>query len=681
MVAPTKTMIAAGALSNGAIFTPAGVPGTGDVINQAGYPLTIDSAVTLGVDDGDPAIINSAQYPALALAAPITVAAGVQVELRGRIQNSNGNLTLEEGASIVWSNSSHQVLDFGDFDNSASEAPTLTMRAGSWMWYTGSGGSMCLTVIGGGALDLQDCFIVRFGRSVSAALDLQFANDPASRCRFRNAYFLSSRNALNLRFWGNHLMGDIDIDGLYQIAPEALPGIPSDAIVAPGTALRIDGNVDETISLDGGGQPTTSTRIARNVRGEGKVAKRYMQGYSSLRGFRALSDVLTVDGAEDAEDCEEWFLGNTGESFVRLIGSLKNSYVRSLADNAHLVSIARFKTATPEISGNVFEPVGAQDSSDTYDVIGMDAANSAVDYTVSGQTILIENNLALPGPHTAADDGAIFVAVNGTPIAGLNAQYTPTLIVRNNTAGFVNGGTAFFVNESGTTPAGLVSQHLRNIYSNRDGLGPSTVVKTTPAQLGALATDIIVPAQSDENVFHNLPDGLGVPLSAASDAATSTAAPDFADPSRNFASWAERDAGVTADQAAINMIRAGFPGFAAWPAVSASQYSVSGMCQWIRAGWVDRLPAHAGRGITDSAPVEVSSVNGGEPLRAGVEFTLVLSAEIDSVLEVYAFHPATQTRQVFTLGENLTGTQQNATPIQGNLPHEADLLIGVKLNV
>jgi len=612
----------AGAQSVATNFTPNGVPGAGDTIDKNGFPLLLDVPGPLGIDDGSAPVFDSVQFPAGAKAAPAMVQPGITIQLAGRIGNSNGDFQVAPGAVVQYTNSDDQIQDHGDFDNDGAASPGILMGAGSALEYIGTGGSMSLRVDGGGCLDIQGGLVDGFGSPTSPALDARIDSDPAQSFIAKNCWFTRSRNRLDLKFWGDGTMGNIDIDVLGNIAPQA-----------GGGDIHCDGNDDTVLHT------TANVRSIKGLRAEGDLQLRYMQGYTSGRDIRLTGSPLTVPGSADCADLLGWFVGNNNGSFMLAIGSHKDSIFRDVADNPHAIAINQLRDTDPVLSGNVFLMDGAQDSSDTGDCFATNSSNAATDFTVAGQVIELSDNLVV--------------------------------------ARFSNGGRAINADEhssAGATPSDTIIEHKRNIWSNHDGQAPSTIGVMLRGLLGA-ADDVVTLGQSDENVFHLFPDGLGLKESTlgVNDLNTSSQPPQFVDASRNLAAWAQYCAGgVSEAEAVVNLVRAGFPGYGAVPAVDGAVYDLDALRLWLRAGHIDRNPAHAGRGITDTdTGVEAAGIDtpGSMQVVEGDAHDLILSmAGIALTMEI---HDSAGNVQAVTLG-----TKPGAAVESFTLPDKGSLVFG-----
>lgn len=644
-----------GLQSVAANFTPNGVPGAGDTINKNGHQLTLDVPGPLGIDDGSAPVFDTVQFPAGAKAAATMVSPGITIQLAGRIDNSNGDLQIAPGARVQYTNSDDQIQDHGDFDSDGAASPGLIVGDGAVLEYIGTGGSMSLRVDGGGCFDIQGAIVDGFGSDTAPALDARIDSDPTQTFIAKDCWFVRSRNRLDLKFWGDETMGDIDIDVLGNINPQG----------SFGDAIRIDGSQDTLL------RPSANKRIARGLRAEGDIQIRYMQDYASGYGMRCSGKPLTVDGAGDWADLRNWFVGNHGGSFMRAVGSLTNGWFRDVTDNPHAISLARLRSQFPVMSGNVFDLQGVQGSSDTGDCYATDASNPAVDFTTAGQEITLENDLVLRGPHTGGVDGPMYVTCNGQLAAGLHVMFQPKLRVRNVTGLFANAGGTFRFDEAGKTPADTIIEHVNNLWSNPDRQGPMTVARIAPAELLTAATDIISPAGSDSNVFDGYSDGLGIPLSTASDAGTLSTPPVFADATRNLASWARVcvPGSATESEAVVNFVRAGFPGYGTTPAVDADVYDVDKLRLWVRAGYVDREPTHAGRGITDTdSAIGVTGIDvvGGQTLQENEVHNLLMSVAATATSMIVM--DGQGNRETVALGAKPGGDQESITlPAKGSL--------------
>lgn len=647
-----------GPTDQAASFNPAGVPVDGDTLDTAGLPITFVENITFGADDGSPAITNPTQYPAGAEAAPISVAVGVTVSLSGRIDNSNGDLDLAPGSKLTFTNSDDQILDFGAFDNVSATAPTLQMD-NAVLEHVGSG-SMRLAMNQGGALDLTEAIISGIGNGT----DIMTANiqsDAGQLCRTRNAYFVRCRGDLNVQCFGNGTMGDIDVDGLYNIDP------------ITGGGINFAGNVDATL------HPTANVRSVKNVRAEGNVNLTFLQGYTSVSGLRTTEGLLTIAGSADAEDLSEWFIGNHGASSFVAIGDHTRSVFRDIEANPHSIEMNRLRGLSPVLSKNVFLLDGAQNSFDTGDCFLVAASSAGTDYLVANQIIELSDNLVVAGPHSGGSDGPIFLTMNGAMASGVGALHQPQLRLLNNTGRFSNGGHPINADEhsfAGATPSNTIIEHKRNIWSNFDAQSPMAVSVMLRGITGA-AEDVVTLGQSDENVFHVYPDGLGLKESATgvNDQNTSVLPPQFVDSSRNLRTWALFcvPGSVTEDEAVVNLVRAGFPGYGPTPAVDADVYDVEKMRSWIRVGHIDKEPAHAGRGITDvdtSTPVEGIDVSGGQDLREDEIQTLLLGVNATAT-SMTVIDAANGNSETITLGTKPGGDQESIT-----LPDKGSLVFG-----
>jgi len=643
-----------GDASLAASWLPAGAPVDGDTVDTNGLPITFTASATIGIDDGSAAISNPSQFPAGVEAAPITVAAGVELTLRGRIENSNGDLNMLPGSKISFTNSDAQVQDFGNFDNDTTSAPTLQVD-NAVLEHVGSG-SVVITINGGGAIILDNAIFAGIGDGANI-ITANIQSDPAQCFCARPAFFVRCKGRLDVQCFGDGTMGDIDITGLYNIDPVS------------GGDILFAGNGDTTLHA------TANKRIAQNIRAEGDVTLRHLQGYTSAKGLRLTGQPLTIAGSADVGDLSEWFVGNHNGSFMVALGNHNNSIFRDVANNPHSIAINRLRSTNPVLSRNLFLMDGIQNGTDTGDCFATNASSASTDFTTPGQTVELSDNLVIAGPHTGPSDGPVFLSLNGALAAGVHVMHKPQLKLLNNTGRFSNAGHAINADEAsfaGASPPDTIIEHKRNIWSNHDAQAPMTVCVMLRGLTGA-SDDVITLGQSDENVFHLYPDGLGFRESAAgvNDQNTLSSVPQFVDASRNLETWAHFcvPGSVSEAEAIVNLVRAGFPGYGSTPAVDAAIYDVAKINGWIRQGHIDTEPAHAGRGITDtntSIAVTGIDVAGGDVLQEAEIQTLLMQVAATATSMIVMDDNGN--RETVTLGAKPGTTQESITlPAKGSL--------------
>jgi len=473
--------------------------------------------------------------------------------------------------------------------------------------------------------------------------------------------FQNCRGFLDLHFYGEDNMGDIDIDGLFFVAPAG-------SLTNTTSNIRIDGATGPSVDYT-----TTNVRKINNVRCQGSVEGRYFGGYETNDWRYSGNAVLATNLSKGVVSQDRWFAGDHQGTFLRAMGDMTEGYFRDLGDNGHGISIARLRTANPVLQGLIFDTRNSG-GSDTNDFFATDAANDTEDMLVPGQVVRLQENILLGNPNaTVNNDGTRFLTCNGLLSAG-DGQVANTISVEliGNVGRFSRGGGVFTFDEAGTTPTKFISGHKNNIWDNYKGDGDFRIARSLST---VPVTDLIDPAGSDNNSYRNFPDRFGVPTTGTFGVdydvnSINATDPEFNDPDRNLEGWARFVHNVSEEQVVENLIKAGVLG------VSAAEYSVFELVCWVRDGFYALESDHetgsdtgSNLGTTDSAlPVLVVSVSGSGAQTIRIGETQVVSLDRSATATSVSVHDGQGNAESAVLNTKPSSTEESITlPAKGKL--------------